>query len=279
MLSVSNRRRAVALFAGAAPVALAGLAGCPALLSWGLPAQGGRDATAPIEVGGGDATHGDAVSSGSGSGSGGVGSSGSGSGGGSDSGGSNDGASCAACATDKDCQQSCGPAPVGGIYCCDTTSGSCFTAGQTSCPDSPQSIVCQGSPCKAGDGCCFEGNNDGGGDVACSSACPSSDTVQCTAPADCGDASACCATAIANGGQLPACSIAALSTECSTSCTTDLSAGCGDIMQPVVDTLHLCIASSDCSSDPDNPECCNVGGYAFCVSEQVAQLVGCPGGA
>jgi len=213
------------------------------------------------------------ASGGSGSGSGAASGSGSGSGSGSSSGssgGSSSGGSSGSSSSSGSSGSSSGGGS-GGTSGSSSGGGSGGSSGSSSGGSSGggsgsssggTGIGCPSAPCSNGEVCCTQ---PGAASIACSPACSPDDTLDCLVPSDCNSGKACCETVGVQGGQAPNCTVQSLSSRCEANCNTTLTTTCQG-----TDTLHICAQASDCSSDANSPNCCNVRGQLVCVSDALA---------
>jgi hypothetical protein len=107
--------------------------------------------------------------------------------------------------------------------------------------------------------------------------CPAPDQLLCDGPDECGGATPiCCGVEVPNGtGSFPNCGQTSVGTSCTSAaqCPTNLSQSCNQTSK-----VKICHVKADCSSDPQNDQCCTFASGAasltFCIDSVTASLGG-----
>ncbi len=98
-------------------------------------------------------------------------------------------------------------------------------------------------------------------------------SLGCTVPSDCPN-EFCCGTIVFNGGQLPHCDLESVSSDCKSTCKSNVSLSCN-----ATDTVRACTATADCAdAGTGYTKCCTVAfsdaSATFCWSANLAGLAG-----
>jgi len=136
----------------------------------------------------------------------------------------------------------------------------------------PDGIKCGATTCAVGQVCCAA-VSDAGASMVCADQCEDGGApMTCDGPEDCAGQT-CCSKISTGAGTPPNCPITAAGATCQATCELQIPMGC-----PADGQASLCHTNADCT-DPTADRCCPIsqGGLSasFCVSDMVAQLMGC----
>ena len=116
------------------------------------------------------------------------------------------------------------------------------------------------------------GTTDGGGKDGAITDGGLPDSFACAHPSDCVN-EFCCGTIVFNGGQLPNCKLADASSQCASTCKSNIQLSC-----VATDTVRTCSTNADCADAGNNyGNCCTVpfGNTTaeFCWNKGTASLI------